>query len=234
MFQNKISIFKPSFFGDLTKKECKVAVIMYLIYNMGLLCVIYLALKRDEWIFVTIFGVIYSILFFIIVVIQNKGKLHTLGLKRVNVKATVIIFLLLFFAALLKNMPQFGTHKISVVDFLINILLDLGTLFFTEEFIYRGYLWPRLVILLGKHKGTIFCGVLWGIMHLINPATYETFNALTVLNAVLGGVSGQYIFLFFYSLSENIYFPTIVHTAPHFFDVNTTLRELVKAFADII
>ncbi len=234
MLKKNFSIFKPFFFRDLTEKECKSAVITYLIYNIGLLCITYFAMKKDEWIFVTIFGVVYSILFFIIVVLQNKRKMHTLGLKKGNIKVTVIVFLLFLFAALIKNVPQLSTHKISIVDFFINILLDLFTLFFTEEFVYRGYLWPRLVILLGKHKGTIFCGMLWGIMHLLNPATYNTLNALAVLNAVLSGVSGQYIFLFLYSLSENIYFPTIIHTAPHFFDVNTTLRELVKAFADII
>ncbi|MCI9238809.1 CPBP family intramembrane glutamic endopeptidase [Lachnospiraceae bacterium 50-23] len=234
MFKKKSSIFNPSFFSDLTKKECTSAVITYLIYNIGLLFVIHLAMKRDMWILVTVSGVAYSILFFIIVVIQNKNKLHTLGLKRVNIKVTAAVFLLILLAALLKNMPLFSAHKISVVDFFINISLDLATLFFTEEFIYRGYLWPRLVLLLGKHKGTILCGVLWGIMHLINPATYETLNALAVLNAVLTGVSGQYLFLFFYSLSENIYFPTIIHTAPHFFNVNTTLRELAKALANIL
>ena len=173
MFKKKSSIFNPSFFSDLTKKECTSAVITYLIYNIGLLFVIHLAMKRDMWILVTVSGVAYSILFFIIVVIQNKNKLHTLGLKRVNIKVTAAVFLLILLAALLKNMPLFSAHKISVVDFFINISLDLATLFFTEEFIYRGYLWPRLVLLLGKHKGTILCGVLWGNIYfrIVNKKT---------------------------------------------------------------
>ncbi len=124
MFKKKSSIFNPSFFSDLTKKECTSAVITYLIYNIGLLFVIHLAMKRDMWILVTVSGVAYSILFFIIVVIQNKNKLHTLGLKRVNIKVTAAVFLLILLAALLKNMLYSAPIKfLSLISLLIYRLI---------------------------------------------------------------------------------------------------------------
>ncbi|MGR5914324.1 CPBP family glutamic-type intramembrane protease [Bacillus pacificus] len=42
--------------------------------------------------------------------------------------------------------------------FLYYYLINIG---FEEEIIFRGYLWPRLVVLLGKFWGTFLTCMLW-------------------------------------------------------------------------
>ncbi|MGG2936036.1 CPBP family intramembrane glutamic endopeptidase [Bacillus pacificus] len=50
--------------------------------------------------------------------------------------------------------------------FLYYYLINIG---FEEEIIFRGYLWPRLVVLLGKFWGTFLTCACFGIAHSFMP-----------------------------------------------------------------
>ncbi|WBW95183.1 CPBP family intramembrane glutamic endopeptidase [Oceanirhabdus sp. W0125-5] len=56
-------------------------------------------------------------------------------------------------------------------------------LFFGEEFGWRGYLQPRLQVLLGKKLGVIILGFIWGIWHL--PLCFMLYSPESPIHCVL-------------------------------------------------
>lgn len=204
----KLMLFRKELFNNLSVEECKKAVVFYLLYTIGMVLIMYLG-RSGNWINnVTILGTLYSVVFFFVVLIANKKKLYSLGLSPAKLLPTIMIMVIAVCGGVIKNRTL---HNLP------EALLSSVAIFFTEEFVYRGYLWTRLVVLLGKYKGTILCGVLWGVMHLLNPYIHDSIDVLVILNAVLSGIVGHFFFALLYSMSGNIYLPTAIHIFPHFF-----------------
>lgn len=225
-------LYKSIFFSDITKKEGFIALILIGIY---IACFVLSVIFTNKETFFVV-GMIFDFLYCLILIILNRKKLHTLGFRKTKLRETLILLGVLLALSLAVNLKQINANEFTIYDFIFNALVYLAAVGFVEEFIFRGYLWPRLVVLCGKHKGTLICGALFGLMHVFSNYKYGNihFDALYVFNEIWAGVIAQYIFLFLYSCTENIFFPSVLHAAPHFFAVerrvDTTLNILRTIF----
>lgn len=228
--RNKKTMFHSQLFQNITIIESIFALILVALYEIGCVFVTFITIKANKAAIAPLVCIAFSFVFFILIVLLNITKLDTLGLKKGKLSFIFVTFIILFIVALLMNIPHIQQHKISIYDFMFNALFYLVMMFFVEEFIYRGYLWPRLVILTGKHTGTILCGSLWGIIHLILGYIYGAMdlNILQIINSITSGIVGQYIFCSLYSYAQNIYLPTIIHASLHFFRVDRTIEHFLS------
>lgn len=225
-------LYKPIFFSDIVKKEGFIALILISIY---IICFVLLVMftQKDNFFIV---GIIFDLLFCLILIIFNRKKLHTLGFRKIKLKVTLVMLGVILALSLAANFKQINANEITIYDFIFNAIFYLIAVGFAEEFIFRGYLWPRLVVLCGKHKGTLICGALFGLMHIFPNYKYGNIylGLFYVFNEIWSGVIAQYIFLFLYSCTENIFFPSVLHAAPHFLTVerrvDTTLNILRTIF----
>lgn len=219
-------LYKPIFFRDITRKEGFISLIV--ISTFVICCELLVQYtSRDN---ISVVGSIFSLIFCFFLIILNRKKMHTLGFTKIKLKETFITLVVLFVFALIVNIKQINMNKVTINDFIFNVMYSLITIGFLEELIFRGYLWPRLVVLFGKHKGTLLCGTLFGTMHLISGYQYDDvqINFVYVFNSISSGIIGQYCFLILYSYAQNIYFPSILHSAPHFFIVERTLGKTLS------
>lgn len=208
----------------MTKKDGEIAFVLVALFEIVSLLLVSLT-KREVYMPI-------AIVFFLLLAVMNKSKLDTLGLTTKKWKMTAGIFVILFVIAFFVNWENIQSGKIAGYDFLINSVYYLGLMFFTEQIIFIGYLWPRMVTLLGNHKGTIVCGILYGMTHLLFAYCLggTAISILSVINFICEGVLMQYCFSFLYAYSGNIYLPTIIHASYHFFVVEKTLSYFMKMF----
>lgn len=225
-------LYKPIYFSDIAKKEGFIALILIGIY-IG--CFVLSALFTDKDNFFVV-ATIFNLFYCLILIIANRKKLHTLGFRKIKLKETLLILGVILALSLAVNFKQINANEFTIYDFVFNVLINLVAVGFVQEFLFRGYLWPRLVVLCGKHKGTLICGALFGLMHIFPNYKYGNINLdfFYVFNEIWSGVIAQYIFLFLYSCTENIFFPSVLHAAPHFLTVerrvDTTLNILRTIF----
>ncbi|MCP1103172.1 membrane protease YdiL (CAAX protease family) [Aequitasia blattaphilus] len=151
-------LYNPINFQDITKKDGLFSVI----YSVGLISSFTLLVMFTNAKQIYVVGSIFSISFCLIAFILNKKKIHALGITKNKLKETLILFGIIFALALLLNLKKISTNEVTIYDFFYNMFSTLISIGFAEEFIFRGYLWPRLVILFGKHKGSLICGMLFG------------------------------------------------------------------------
>jgi len=155
-----------------------------------------------------------SIIAVIVILRYRKQKLNTIGLRRQGMKSSIYIGLTLIVI--------FWVYYISNKGFSVNLmwksLFYIIFVGFYEEIIFRGFLWPRLVVGFGKTWGTIISGIFFGMMHLPidiifnNKTIFETFiigNTSSV--NIGGGIIGALWFIFIYTRNNNILLPSFIH-----------------------
>lgn len=225
-------LFNPILDQDVTAKDGISAIILVCLYEIGLTTLFFATDEKN----IRLIGTLYSALFSLVLIFLHRTKLHTLGFRKVNEKMTLFVSITILFIAFLYNTKQIHENCVSVLDFLINAISFWIMMFCVEELIFRGYLWPRLIALCGKHMGTILCGTLFGIMHLISGMNYGDIkiNIISVFNSISSGIVGQYWFCLLYSYSKNIFFPTTIHSSIHFFVVKVKFTDVLKLFNNIL
>lgn len=205
----------------LTKQECLLSVLYFVAYCAG----IYFVGRFEE---INIAGVVLlrpyallscSIVFFFLICLWNRKKLHILGLTTEHARSAVGFLGAVLAVAFLFQIKNILANKVTVTDFICNAVFYLVLFFFTEEFVFRGYLWPRLVRIAGFHAGTILCGILYGFLMLTNPGNYENeaLTPLIVFNMLFAGIVVQYAFSWLRIKFHNIYVSTILHAGIFFF-----------------
>lgn len=184
----------------------------------------------------SVIAVWFFCLFSVLLLIAHRKKLDTLGITSNNMIINVAALVAGSTIAFIFNIKQIALEQVALCDFIINILYYLILFFVSEELVFRGYLWPRMIKLFGKHKGTIICGILYGIMHFIPEVAYEhtEINWINIFNMISGGIIGQYIFGTIYFYSSNIFLSTIIHAIPHFNVVDKTIKGIWCSFSSII
>lgn len=222
-------LYKPILFRDITKKDGYIALILVVFVMVMCFCILAVFTDKDK---IFLMGTIFLLLFSLLLTILNRKKLNTLGFRKIKWKETLVTLLTFLTLALVVNIKQIHAGKVTILGLTFNAAVYLLYPGFLEEFIFRGYLWPRLVVLCGKHKGSLLCGTVFGFMHLILPVYYgyDHLTFLQVSNSIFDGIVTQYSFALFYSFSQNIYFPSIVHAAPHFFAIGGSLKRTLHIF----
>lgn len=150
----------------------------------------------------------------ILVFVKVKGQvLASTGLswgrftckeKIVMLPLLVVLLTTLFFLA--------GGNSEAAWGFLFSFLV-VG---FTEEFLYRGFIHPRLVRWWGFCPGLIVTGILFGVAHaplsiLLYPAPDLFYILNSILNNIGGGIVGHGFFLWLFTRRDSLLLPVLVH-----------------------
>ncbi|WP_333861207.1 CPBP family intramembrane glutamic endopeptidase [Clostridium sp.] len=183
-------------------------------------------LNKDPNAYMLMLWVVGSIILSLVYFIDKKEKIYHsgLGLDK-NVKSSIgytLLFVVLcicesFLSALISgNSKKFidafiSTEKSnSVFHFPSMCIAFLG-----EEYGWRYFLQPALQQRLGKRKGVILLGIIWGIWHLpINLFYYSPATPFySVLNQLIVCIGYAIFFGFVYMKTENIWAVTVIHFA---------------------
>lgn len=205
-------ILNNCIFIGFEKKDGMIAFYFYVVLTLWMFLVFYFirfnlqilenlpSINRSEYILIILLIDIPSyIAMFLVLKVRNQ-KINSIGFSYKGWKSSFLIGILTITILLIKK-----TDPIKILYF----YLAIG---FYEEILFRGFFWPRLVSLLGKNKGTILCGIMFGIIHtpfLIVLKGENPFRA--TINNIGNGLIGHLIFGFIYTKSKNIMLPSFIH-----------------------
>ncbi|MBU3098507.1 MULTISPECIES: CPBP family intramembrane glutamic endopeptidase [Clostridium] len=221
------TMFPNEIFSDIEQKDGIIAVMFFLFIFIVMFLNLYLVkisplfsiIRNDTTnsIYKLIFALLMDIPGFISVIVVlkfRKQKINTIGLRRQGFKSAIYIGISLISMFWIYYISNKGFSKKLICDSVFYIVL-IG---FYEELIFRGFLWPRLVVGFGRIWGTILSGVFFGMMHLPidivfnNKTIFETFILGNASNInILGGVIIALWFIFIYTRNSNILLPSFVH-----------------------
>jgi membrane protease YdiL (CAAX protease family) len=220
------SMFPSEIFSDIQKKDGIIAVLFFIFIFVSSFLMLYLVkisplfslIRNDsKGMYMLIFAVIFDMPSYIALIIAlkiRKQKINTIGLRKQGLKASIIIGVILISTFWLCYISKKGFSTSLVYKSLFYIVF-VG---FYEELIFRGFLWPRLVVGFGRIKGTIISGIFFGIMHLPidivfnNKSIYETvILGNTSSSNIGGGVIGALWFILIYTRNSNILLPSFIH-----------------------
>lgn len=92
----------------------------------------------------------------------------------------------------------------------------LGVVAFSEEVIFRGYLYGKIEKEYGFLSGVIISGIFFGVVHAFLPSIMENASigvlVRKMLSEVIGqGILGGAVFVILYKKSGTLYVPILVH-----------------------
>jgi len=138
----------------------------------------------------------YTILFIILYIFRLATTLYILGSERIDIIAPLIDPVVLFKTILLP------------LNFFIAIMPFLG-----EELGWRYFLQPILQKKMGKRKGVILLGFIWGIWHLPVNLFYHSpkLSLYPVLNQLIVCISYSVFLGLVYMKTENVWAVSLIH-----------------------
>lgn len=222
----KKTMFPSEIFAELEKKDGKISIIFFIFIFLSSFLLFYLvkisplfSLIRDgtNSIYKLIFALLMDmpgIIAVMVVLRYRKQKINTIGLRRQGFKSSIYIgvtLILMFWFCYISNKG----FSMELVWGSLFYIIFIG---FYEELIFRGFLWPRLVVGFGRTWGTIISGLFFGMMHLPidiifnNKTIFDTFILGATSNSNIGGgVVGALWFIFIYTRNKNILLPSFIH-----------------------
>lgn len=159
---------------------------------------------------------------------EDKERINKFGLKfKKNFKKSIpyiILFVIIYLSAILFTSLFQGSINEFIAPFkdlrrlVVLLLLPLSfalsfIAFFGEEYGWRYFLQPALQERMGKRKGVIVLGLIWGIWHLpINMFYYSPQTSLySVLNQLIVCICYSVFFGLVYMKTQNIWTISIIH-----------------------
>jgi membrane protease YdiL (CAAX protease family) len=169
-----------------------------------------------------------SIVLFVAYSSDEEEKIEKFGLKfRKNLKKSIFyiaLFILLYLSCLLISSLVWGEVSEFVAPFkssrtwikLLTLPLSFITsypAFLGEEYGWRYFLQSALQERIGKRKGVLLLGVIWGIWHLpINMFYYSPETPFySVLSQLVTCISYSVFFGYVYMKTENIWIISMIH-----------------------
>lgn len=158
-------------------------------------------------------------LFIVIIIISvtliRKQSLSHIGITKNN---SMLVFALLSI--------YFGIFFIKGDFSLIGIykcFYYLIVVAFSEELIFRGYLFTSLDRELPTYLSVIISGIMWGAMHAFIPIIINNYSVIGSLNAIcseLGsGILAGGLFILIYKKSKSLIIPIMIHAILDFVSV---------------
>ncbi len=94
---------------------------------------------------------------------------------------------------------------------------------FSEEFIFRGYLFTELDKELPTYLAIIISGMMWGVMHATIPIITNNYSGIQSFSAIISTFGGYTaagaIFALLYKKSNSLIVPILVHALLDFYPV---------------
>lgn len=222
----KKTIFPNDIFEDLEKKDSIIAVLFFLILFITTFALFYIvkisplfSLMKEETTkrYHLLYGIIMdlpALLGVLLILKYRKQHISTIGIRKKWTKSSILIGIILLFAASVHLIKNNG----SVEQLIYKALFYVIFIGFYEELIFRGFIWPRLVVGFGKWWGTIISGIFFGAMHIPIEIVFnnKTFYETVVLGntssmSIGGGVIVSLMFIYIYTRNNNILLPSFVH-----------------------
>jgi uncharacterized protein len=222
----KRNLFPEEIFEDLDKRDGRIALIFFAAIFTIYILTLYLvkisplfSLLKDSTssIYKLIFAAIVDMLGFIGIVVVlkfRKQKMRTIGLRRQGLKSSLYIGVALIAVFWFYYIRSKGFS----IELIYNSVFYIVFVGFYEELIFRGFLWPRLVVGFGRTWGTIMSGVFFGMMHVPIDIVFNNktvFETLILGNSsgpnIVGGIVGALWFIFIYTRNGNIILPSFIH-----------------------
>lgn len=202
--------------------------IFFVITSIIYLLIVTFIIKQDPNLNLQLYLMIASILLLIIYATEDKEKTEKFGLKfKKNFKKSVfyiIIFIIIYlgniFISLLIQgeikeffLPFKDLQKIFILFLLPLSFFTTFVAFFGEEYGWRYFLQPALQERIGKRKGVIILGVIWGLWHLpINMFYYSPETSLySVMNQLTVCIAYSIFFGLVYIKTKNIWAISMIH-----------------------
>lgn len=165
-------------------------------------------------------------LFIVIIIISvtliRKQSLSHIGITKNHIGITKNNSMLVF--ALLSI--YFGIFFIKGDFSLIGIykcFYYLIVVAFSEELIFRGYLFTSLDRELPIYLSVIISGMMWGAMHAFIPIIINNYSVIGSLNAICselgGGILAGGLFILIYKKSKSLIIPIMIHAILDFVSV---------------
>lgn len=222
----KKTIFPNDIFEDLEKKDSIIALLFFLILFITTFALLYIvkvstlfSLIKEETNkrYHLLYGLIMDLpglLGVLLILKYRKQHISTIGIRKKGIKSSILIGIILLLAVSVHLIKNNGSPEQLIYKTLFYIIF-VG---FYEELIFRGFLWPRLVVGLGKWLGTIISGIFFGAMHIPMDivSNNKTFYDTVVLGNtssinIGGGVIVALMFIYIYTRNNNILLPSFVH-----------------------
>ena len=150
---------------------------------------------------------ISSILILIVILMINRYRKKTISNLGICIKNPLII------AAL--SAVYIGLFIIkgdfSIVGFYVAFYY-LIIIAFSEELIFRGYLFGIINEAFGDVVSVVLSGIIFGAMHTTIPIVVDGMNPLIAVSSQIGGgIIGTALFVFIYKKSGTLLIPILVH-----------------------
>lgn len=138
----------------------------------------------------------------------RKQKLSSVGIRGEGLLVSIGVGLSINIIMFIIHISRRKSFDAVFYSFIFCVLI-LG---FSEEIAFRGFIWPRLVVLFGKKYGTIISGVLFGILHApMKIILHGNPVLLSIFNEIGGGFVVSLVFIFIYTRNRNIALPALIH-----------------------
>lgn len=209
-------------------KEFYGAYIFFSVISIIYLLVKTCILHQDPYSQLETLATIGSVVLIVAYVVDKEESLESFGLKfNKNYKNSILcvfIFIILYlgtifvpsllfgeldeFISPFRNMSTWISLFFLPISFPLSFIMFLG-----EEYGWRYFLQPALQERLGKRKGIIVLGLIWGIWHFpINLFYYSPQTPFhSVLNQLVGCVAYSVFWGFVYMKTKNIWSVSMIH-----------------------
>ncbi|WP_346887702.1 CPBP family intramembrane glutamic endopeptidase [Clostridium sp. UBA1056] len=102
---------------------------------------------------------------------------------------------------------------------------------FSEEFVFRGYLFTELDKELPTYLAVIISGMMWGAMHATLPIIVNNYSGIQSINAIISQLGGCIfagaIFALLYKKSNSLIIPILVHALLDFYPIFRFLYSII-------
>lgn len=155
------------------------------------------------------------VMIIILILVIEKKTFYLSGTNKNGKRCSLLLFMVYIGIFIIQ-----GDYSISGI---YPCFFYLVVVAFSEEFIFRGYIFTELEKEIPTYLAVIISGVMWGAMHAFLPAIIKDYSIIQFLNAILseigGGIIAGAMFTWLYKKSNSLILPIIVHALLDYYPV---------------
>jgi membrane protease YdiL (CAAX protease family) len=213
------TIFPDEMFERIEKKDAYIALLFSI--SLFIFCILSLYLVKSSSLFpliknngVTKYFLLFVLIMelpgvagMVLILKYRKQSISTIGIRVAGLKSSLVIGGTLLILKSLHLIYKNGFNTTFIYKLVFYLLL-VG---FYEEVIFRGFLWPRLVVGFGKVWGTILSALLFWVMHIPNVVIFNNKTLADNPIDIPGSILITILMVYIYTRNNNIILPSFIH-----------------------